>query len=89
MNKHSPIERFIEKQGMLMIDGGLATELEERGFQLDNDLWSARILMEEPEAISAVHYDYLKAGADCITTASYQATVEGFMNAGVSEEEAR
>ncbi len=88
MNKPSPIDSFIEQQGMLMLDGGLATELEERGYRLDNDLWSARILMEEPEAIRSVHYDYLKAGADCITTASYQASIEGFMKTGVSEEEA-
>lgn len=89
MNKPSPVNSFIEKQGMLLLDGGLATELEERGYLLDSDLWSARILMEEPEAIRSVHYDYLKAGADCITTASYQATVEGFMNAGFSKVEAR
>ncbi|MCH7886454.1 MAG: homocysteine S-methyltransferase [Candidatus Marinimicrobia bacterium] len=89
MNKPSPIDSFIEEQGMLMLDGGLATELEERDYLLDSDLWSARILMEEPEAIRSVHYDYLKAGADCITTASYQATVEGFMNAGFSKVEAR
>ena len=71
-----------------MLDGGLATELEKRGYRLDGDLWSARILKEDPEAIRSVHYDYLRAGADCITTASYQATVEGFMNAGISKVEA-
>ncbi len=89
MKQLSPVDNFIEKQGMLMLDGGLATELEERGYQLDDNLWSARILLDEPEAIRAVHYDYLKAGADCISTASYQATVEGFTDAGISEEEAR
>ena len=89
MNKPSPIERFIEEQGLLLLDGGLATELETRGYDLDDQLWSARILMEKPEAIRKVHYDFLKAGSDCITTASYQATVEGFRKEGVSEEEAR
>ena len=88
MNKPSPINGFIEKQGMLLLDGGLATELEARGYDLDDHLWSARILMEKPEAIRSVHYDYLRAGSDCITTASYQATVEGFKKEGVSTEEA-
>lgn len=88
MTDPSPIDRFIEERGMLLLDGGLATELEARGYRLDSDLWSARMLVEEPEAIRGVHYDYLEAGADCITTASYQATVEGFMKAGISEEEA-
>ena len=89
MNKPSPIDRFIEEQGMLLLDGGLATELEARGYDLDDQLWSARILMEKPEAIRSVHYDYLRAGSDCVTTASYQATVEGFRKEGVSDEEAR
>lgn len=89
MKNKSPIDSFMEKQGILILDGGLATELENRGHQIDSDLWSAGMLMDEPEAIRAVHYDYLKSGADCISTASYQATVEGFMNAGISEEEAR
>ncbi|MCH7955819.1 MAG: homocysteine S-methyltransferase family protein, partial [Candidatus Marinimicrobia bacterium] len=84
MNKPSPIDRFIEEQGMLLLDGGLATELEARGYDLDDRLWSARILMENPEVIRSVHYDFLKAGSDCITTASYQATVEGFRKEGVS-----
>ena len=88
MNRPSPIDRFIEEQGMLLLDGGLATELEARGYDLDDHLWSARILMEKPEAIRSVHYDYLRAGSDCITTASYQATVEGFKKEGVSTEEA-
>jgi homocysteine S-methyltransferase len=51
-------------------------------------LWSAKILLEQPEAIKQLHYDYLKAGADCVITASYQATVEGFMKRGLSKEQA-
>jgi homocysteine S-methyltransferase len=75
--------------GVLVLDGGLATELESRGAQLTGGLWSARALIEAPEEIEAVHRDYLAAGADVITTASYQATFPGFARAGLADDEAR
>lgn len=82
------IDAFIEKHGMLMLDGGLATELEARGTVLDTHLWSAQLLLENPDAIRDVHLAYLEAGADCITSASYQASVPGFVSYGLSEQEA-
>jgi homocysteine S-methyltransferase len=83
-----PIAPFLEQQGVLILDGGLATELEARGFDLKDDLWSARLLLEAPEAIRQVHLDYLSAGSDCIVTASYQASLRGFQRRGLSREEA-
>lgn len=75
---------FLAGGGSLILDGGLATELEARGFDLNHPLWSARLVREAPEAILQVHRAYLEAGADCITTASYQATVDGFIREGLS-----
>ncbi len=71
-----------------MLDGGLATELENRGHNLDDDLWSARLLVDDPSAIARVHQDYLAAGADCLITASYQGTIHGFMQRGFGKSEA-
>jgi homocysteine S-methyltransferase len=85
----SPVEPFIEKKGILLLDGGLATELEVRGHDLNHHLWSAKLLKSDPEAIRDVHYSYLESGADCITSASYQASIEGFVAAGFSEKEAK
>jgi len=79
---------MLNHQPVLVIDGALATELERRGYNLKDELWSAKILLEQPEAIQQIHYDYLKAGADCVITASYQATLEGFMRRGLSKTEA-
>ena len=73
---------------MLIVDGALATELEARGYELSDELWSARLLQDDPEAIRELHLDYLRAGADVIISASYQATVPGFMRAGLSKREA-
>ena len=73
---------------VVVLDGGLATELEARGFDLSDRLWSARILVEDPGAIEAVHRAYFEAGASVATTASYQATVQGFEAAGLDREAA-
>ncbi|HED65524.1 MAG TPA: homocysteine S-methyltransferase [Planctomycetes bacterium] len=72
----------------LILDGGLATELERLGYDLAHPLWSARLLAEDPDAIAKVHRMYLAAGADVITTASYQASMPGFRAAGFREAEA-
>lgn len=67
---------LLASQGVVLLDGGLATELEESGFDLTDALWSARLLRDDPDAIRAVHRAYVEAGADCVITASYQATLE-------------
>lgn len=61
-----------------VLDGGVATELSRLGLDLSDDLWSARVLIDEPEAIERVHREYFLAGADIAITASYQASYEGF-----------
>ncbi len=85
----NPITPFIERQGALVLDGGLATELEQRGADLSDALWSARLLADDPALIRQVHLDYYWAGADCCTSASYQATVPGFVARGMSPDAAR
>jgi len=84
----NPITSILDRYLVLVIDGALATELERRGCNLNDNLWSARILLEQPEKIKEVHYDYFKAGADCAITASYQASIEGFAKGGLTENEA-
>ncbi|MFN2134808.1 MAG: homocysteine S-methyltransferase [Candidatus Promineifilaceae bacterium] len=84
----NPLQPFLDRYGVLVVDGGLATELEARGADLNDDLWSARMLMDDPALIGQVHADYLWAGADVIISATYQATVAGFMSRGLSHDEA-
>lgn len=84
----NPFSPFLEKQGAVILDGGLATALEARGHRLDSDLWSARLLLDAPEEVSAVHRAYLEAGADCIATVTYQATFAGFARLGLDHEQA-
>ena len=67
----------------IVLDGGLATQLEAQGADLSDSLWSARLLIEEPEAIVAAHLAFYRAGANVATTASYQATFVGFARRGL------
>ena len=71
-----------------IMDGGLATELESRGHDLDNDLWSAKLLRDQPDEIVAAHQAFINAGAEVITSGSYQATLPGFRKVGMTSTEA-
>jgi homocysteine S-methyltransferase len=73
---------------VLVSDGGLATELEARGHDLSDDLWSARLLRDAPEDIVAVHAAFFRAGAAFATTASYQASFDGFAAYGIDHDTA-
>lgn len=84
----NPIKTILNDYPIIILDGALATELEGYGCDLNDQLWSAIILLENPEMIKKVHLDYFEAGADCAITASYQATIEGYQQRGLTEEEA-
>ncbi|WP_149185066.1 homocysteine S-methyltransferase [Streptomyces sp. TRM49041] len=73
---------------VVVLDGGLSNQLESAGHDLSDDLWSAGLLAEEPEALVAAHLAYYEAGADVATTASYQATFEGFASRGIGHDRA-
>src|SRR5215218_1671226 len=63
--------------GPVVLDGGLSTELEARGHDVSSALWSARLLRDDPAAVVAAHAAFAAAGARVVTTASYQASVDG------------
>lgn len=72
----------------VVLDGGLATLLEARGHDLTDGLWSARLLRDDPAAVERAHREFFVAGAEVATTASYQASFEGFAAAGIDRDEA-
>ncbi|MET9730749.1 homocysteine S-methyltransferase [Streptomyces sp. NPDC006458] len=69
--------------GAVVLDGGISNQLEAAGYDLGDELWSARLLMEGPEAVVGAHLTYFEAGASVAITASYQATFEGFGRRGL------
>ncbi|MCR4690042.1 MAG: homocysteine S-methyltransferase [Lachnospiraceae bacterium] len=82
------IKSTIEQYGILILDGGVGSEVERRGFEVKDKLWSAKALAERPELLEQVHYDYFKAGADVGITATYQASLAGFTENGYSAADA-
>ncbi|MET9762412.1 homocysteine S-methyltransferase [Streptomyces sp. NPDC006372] len=70
--------------GTVVLDGGMSNQLESAGHDLSDELWSARLLAEQPEAVTEAHLAYFRAGADVAITASYQATFEGFAKRGIN-----
>lgn len=83
----NPLADLLRQYPVLVADGALATELERRGCDLRDPLWSAKALIETPELIRQVHCDYFEAGADIAITASYQASIAGFMRRGLGRAE--
>ena len=75
--------------GPVVLDGGLSTQLEARGHDLSDSLWSARLLLDNPDEVRAAHADFFASGAQVATTASYQVSESGFLAAGRTVEEAR
>jgi homocysteine S-methyltransferase len=84
----SLFEQALAQHTTILLDGGLATELEAQGQEISSSLWSASLLKTNPEAIIKAHLAYLRAGAQCIISASYQASRNGFIALGLSETDA-
>lgn len=79
---------LLARNGPVLLDGGLASQLEAQGCDISGPLWSAGLLRSSPEAIVDAHCAYIAAGAECLATVSYQASHEGFAMLGISAEEA-
>jgi homocysteine S-methyltransferase len=75
-------------ESAVILDGGMSNALEDLGHDLSDPLWTARLLRDSPDAIAEVHRRYFRAGAQVATTASYQASVPGFVAQGLSPNEA-
>ena len=83
-----PIAPILERHGAVILDGGLGTELEAQGADLRDALWSAKVLVEDPDRIREVHTAYFEAGADVAISASFQASFEGFAARGFDHDTA-
>ena len=70
----------------LVLDGGLSNVLESKGCDLNHKLWTAEVMVSNPEAIVQSHLDYLQAGAQCISTCGYQASIQGFRDLGYEQQ---
>jgi homocysteine S-methyltransferase len=61
----------LKQRTSFVLDGAIATQLQQRGYNLDKALWSCKLVIDQPEAVEQLHYDYYRAGADICTSCSY------------------
>lgn len=86
--QRASLQGVLQSCGQMVIDGSMSTALEHMGVNLNHKLWTAKALVECPEKVKQVHWNYFHVGADCGITCSYQATIPGLMNAGYTQAEA-
>ncbi len=82
------LNNILSKQKIMIVDGSMSTMLEKLGADLNHELWTAKVLAEQPDLVKQVHINYLKAGADCGITCSYQASIPGLIKNGYSQKQA-
>jgi len=85
---NNSLNKILDQNKIMVIDGSMSTALEKLGADLNNELWTAKILAEHPELVKQVHINYFKAGADCGITCSYQASIPGLIKNGFTQKEA-
>lgn len=83
------LKEIFDRERPIIIDGGLSNVLESKGCDLNHKLWTAKLIIENPELLIETHLEYVNAGAQVIATASYQATLPGLLKEGYSSKEAK
>jgi S-methylmethionine-dependent homocysteine/selenocysteine methylase len=76
---------MLSQRRLLLLDGAMGTELQRRGCAVELPLWSAHALFDSPELVAAIHHDYLRAGADVLTTNTFRTTPRTFHRAGIPD----
>jgi homocysteine S-methyltransferase len=79
---------MLEQGPPVLLDGAMGTELAARGFELRAPLFSARALIDAPELVEQIHWDYLRAGAQVLTTNSFGLHAASLAAAGIAERQA-
>jgi homocysteine S-methyltransferase len=80
-----PLARLLASGAPVILDGAIGTELERRGVNTGLPLWSANALLTSPETLRHIHEEYIRAGADIITTATFRTTRRTFRKGGLAD----
>ncbi|ODQ66177.1 homocysteine S-methyltransferase [Nadsonia fulvescens var. elongata DSM 6958] len=89
MTEIDPLSQLLASKDIIILDGAMGTELQNRGHDVSNQLWSASILIDHPQSIYDVHLQYFEHGADITITASYQAAIQGLLENGDMQDETK
>ena len=86
MTNYLKAELKLNNGGILVLDGGIGTELESRGVPMDNEAWCGTASIEYNGILEEIHRDYIAAGADIITTNTYSSSRLTLAPAGLSKQ---
>lgn len=70
----------------VLLDGGMGRELQFRGIQLSESIWSAQGLIAAPDVVRQIHMDYIDAGADIITANTYGVIRTDLAKIGIEDQ---
>lgn len=70
-NPQNTLKDILATQNYVIVDGGFSTECEAQGANISDELWSAKLIYENPDLVRTVHSNYYKAGADVCITSTY------------------
>jgi len=86
MSKYRSLQTRLEQREILIMDGGMGTEILHRGVPTTLPLWSAEALLTHPEIVQHIHEDYIEAGAQIIITNTFRTTRRAFAKLGIADE---
>jgi len=70
---------------LVIIDGGMGSQLQAEGVPMDDVAWSARANLDQPDAVQRVHEEYIRAGAEVIIANTFAASRAGLAPAGLGD----
>lgn len=77
------LQEFLIAKNVVVLDGAMGTELQRRGIVTALPLWSTHALLHAPHVVRIVHWEYLRAGADVLTTNTFRTNVRTLRRAGM------
>ena len=86
MTTYKRLQNHLEQEELLIMDGGMGTEILHRGVSTTLPLWSAEALLTHPETVQRIHEDYIEAGAQIIITDTFRTTVRAFAKQGIADK---
>ena len=86
MSKYKSLQNRLEQRELLIMDGGMGTEILHRGVPTTLPLWSAEALLIHPEIVQRIHEDYIEAGAQIIITDTFCTTPRAFAKQGIADK---
>ena len=85
MADYGTLKSRLDGKEIVRLDGAIGTQLQATGVPMDPFCWAAIGNHTHPDTVRKMHEDYIRAGADVITTNTYSAARHNYESAGLSD----